>query len=73
MKVSVLRATNCLLAAALLAVSVVPRVRADEGMWTFDNPPLRLWKERYGIEPSAAWLERLRLDCVRLAEVATPT
>lgn len=22
-------------------------VRADEGMWTFDNPPLRQWKERY--------------------------
>jgi hypothetical protein len=68
-----LKATNLLLAAALLAVSVVPRVRADEGMWTFDNLPLKLWKERYGFEPSAAWLERLRLASVRLAEVGTTT
>jgi hypothetical protein len=73
LKRSWLKATNLLLAAALLAVSAVPRVRADEGMWTFDNPPLRLWKERYGFEPSAAWLERLRLASVRLAEVGTTT
>lgn len=34
---------------------------ADEGMWTFDNPPLKQWKERYSFEPSKEWLERLRL------------
>jgi hypothetical protein len=62
-----------LLTAALLAVSLAPRARADEGMWTFDNPPLKLWKERYGFEPGAAWLERLRLASVRLAEVGTTT
>jgi hypothetical protein len=22
-------------------------VRADDGMWTFDNPPLKQWKEKY--------------------------
>ena len=73
MKGSLLRATNCLLTAALLAVSLAPPVRADEGMWTFDNPPLKLWKERYGFEPAPAWLERLRLATVRLAEVGTTT
>jgi hypothetical protein len=36
-------------------------VRADEGMWTFDNPPLRQWKEKYGFEPSSDWLDRVRL------------
>ena len=26
---------------------------ADEGMWTFDNPPRTAWKTRYGFEPDA--------------------
>ncbi|MGB7202289.1 MAG: S46 family peptidase [Pyrinomonadaceae bacterium] len=34
---------------------------ADEGMWTFDNPPLRQWKERYNFEPSKEWLDKVRL------------
>jgi len=34
---------------------------ADEGMWTFDNPPLKQWKERYNFEPSKEWLDRVRL------------
>lgn len=34
---------------------------ADEGMWTFDNPPLKQWKERYGFEPTKEWLDNIRL------------
>ncbi|MCI0525149.1 MAG: S46 family peptidase [Acidobacteria bacterium] len=48
----------------------VPARRADEGMWTFDNPPLKQWKEKYGFEPSREWLDHVRLSTVRLSEGA---
>ena len=48
----------------LLLIVVQPT--ADEGMWTFDNPPRAQWRERYGFEPSPAWLDHLRLSSVRL-------
>ncbi len=38
---------------------------ADEGMWTFDSPPLAQLKARYGFVPTTEWLERLRLASVR--------
>jgi len=38
----------------------VPVSRADEGMWTFDNPPLKQWKELYGFEPTKEWLDKVR-------------
>lgn len=43
----------------------VPAAFADDGMWTFDNPPLKQWKERYNFEPSKEWLDKLRLASVR--------
>ena len=43
----------------------VPFVLADDGMWTFDNPPLKQWKEKYGFEPSKEWLDKLRLASVK--------
>jgi hypothetical protein len=39
---------------------------ADEGMWTFDNPPNAQLQERYGFTATPAWLERLQLSCVRI-------
>jgi len=47
---------------ALLGISVS---LADEGMWTFDNPPLKQLKERYGFQPTREWLDHLRLSSVR--------
>lgn len=39
----------------------VPVALADEGMWTFDNPPFKQWKERYNFEPTKEWLDNVRL------------
>ncbi|MEW6126288.1 MAG: S46 family peptidase [Acidobacteriota bacterium] len=49
----------------------VPVHRADEGMWTFDNPPLKQWKEKYNFTPSAEWLEHLRLSSPRIGNIGS--
>lgn len=49
----------------LLAVSFVSPTLADEGMWTFDNLPLKELKERYDFAPSQSWLDHLRLSTVK--------
>ena len=40
-------------------------VVADEGMWTFDNPPLNQLQEKYNFTPTAQWLDHIRLSSVR--------
>src|SRR5690606_15379469 len=56
-----------LLAAATVMLLAGP-LAADEGMWTLDNPPLKQLKEKYGFEPTAAWLEHVRLSSVRVGD-----
>jgi hypothetical protein len=46
----------------LLGISVS---LADEGMWTFDNPPLKQLKDRYGFQTTREWLDHLRLSSAR--------
>jgi hypothetical protein len=40
-------------------------VIAEEGMWTFDNLPLKDIKEKYNFEPSKDWIEHTRLAAVK--------
>src|SRR5262245_47321267 len=38
---------------------------SDEGMWLYNNPPLKALKERYNFEPSKEWLDHLQKSSVR--------
>ncbi len=47
------------------SIFFAPLSKADEGMWTFDNPPLKQLKDKYGFEPTKEWLDHIRLSSVR--------
>jgi S1-C subfamily serine protease len=49
----------------LVLLPFASALRADDGMWLLDKPPLRQLKERYGFEPNAAWLEHVQKASVR--------
>jgi len=51
-----------------LGATLTLPVLADEGMWTFDNPPRQRLKEAYGFEPSQEWLDKVRLASVRFMD-----
>ncbi len=61
--------TRRILGFALLVLTCLLGVRspapAEEGMWTFDNLPLKLLKDAYGFTPSQEWLDHVRLSSVR--------
>ena len=42
-----------------------PMIDADEGMWLFNDPPRKLLKEKYGFEPTDAWLEHIQKSSIR--------
>ena len=54
------------LCVAVLVAFATITAGADEGMWTFDNPPIQLIQQRYGFTLTQQWLDHVRLSCVRL-------
>jgi hypothetical protein len=51
---------------ALFGAGRFPQIlRADEGMWLFNDPPRGLLKDRYGFEPTDDWLKHLQRASVR--------
>jgi hypothetical protein len=48
-----------------LLISAGSAASAEEGMWTFDNPPTPLLREKFGFTPTPEWLDKLRLASVR--------
>lgn len=52
---------------ALIAAALAPAqpAHSDEGMWLFNQPPRQILKERYGFEPTEAWLTHLQQASVR--------
>jgi hypothetical protein len=52
----------------VLALAAAAVGRGDEGMWTFDNVPRKLIKEKYGFDITDQWLEHVRLASVRVGE-----
>src|SRR5436309_4873087 len=48
-----------------MLVATTISAQADEGMWLFNNPPLRQLKENYQFEPTPQWLEHLQKASVR--------
>ena len=66
-RVSYLRFVKSLIL-ALCGVALLSTILAlaDEGMWTFDNPPVKQLQEKYSFTPTQEWLDHVRLSCVRL-------
>jgi hypothetical protein len=50
---------------SLLLIALSDRAFGDEGMWLFNNPPLKQFKEKYQFEPTPQWLDHLQKSSVR--------
>src|ERR1700689_3301988 len=54
-----------LCALVTLCVLLAPETKADEGMWLFNNPPLKVLQDKYHFQPIAEWLEHVQKSSVR--------
>jgi hypothetical protein len=49
----------------LLLCAAVLSAHADEGMWLYNHPPLKILQEKYGFTPTPEWLTHLQQSSVR--------
>src|SRR5438445_3086003 len=56
--------TFAIVAIALMAITET-LVKADEGMWLFNNPPRKLLQEKYQFDATDKWLEHVQKSSVR--------
>jgi hypothetical protein len=52
----------------LLSLTLAVPGLAEEGMWTFDNPPVKALQEKYNFTPTQEWLDHVRLSSVRFMD-----
>jgi hypothetical protein len=57
------RLPQLIVSSFLLAAAAL--VRADDGMWLLNAPPTEQLKQRYGFEPTPAWLGHVQRSAVR--------
>jgi hypothetical protein len=66
---------SCVLGALCAAFSVfillAPASKADEGMWLFNSPPVKVLQEKYHFQPTAAWLEHVQKSSVRIGNIGS--
>ncbi len=59
--------TISLMATLVVCLLITPLMRAEEGMWTFDNFPSKTVETKYGFTPTQAWLDHVRTASLRIA------
>jgi hypothetical protein len=64
MKTTRFAAGKALMVTGALLSSTFP-LASDEGMWLFNDPPRQFLKEKYGFDPSPAWLDHVQKSSVR--------
>jgi hypothetical protein len=51
---------------SLTLTTLYAPIQAEEGMWTFDNPPTKLVQDKYNFAITQQWLDHVRLSSIRL-------
>lgn len=61
------RAFRSIIMIPALVLALATPICAEEGMWTFDNLPLKELADKYNFHPTQEWLDHLRLASARLS------